>query len=360
MNQTYVFRRYEESDLPEIANLINQVFGDNKNSDYFEWLYLRNPVGQALSAVVLFDGRVVGLQSAIPVKYSVSGTDFIFVQKIDLAIIEDYRRLDVYMKLGITLQTILSEANVDFAFSFTNKYSSALASQSHRHKKISPLPRLVKVLNTGPFLAKTFSNKALSKILSPTVNTVLRLRYPQKVDIPEGLQMKHILQFDERFDTFWNRIKDDYPIMAVSDKCYLNWRYVNAPHMNFEIACLQRMGSNEIIGFIVLGEINRNKLFRGQIYEIVTPRSEKPQITRCLLRFAINHFRQKKTDVIDCWMFPHCHVYPELTKIGFVSRKKNTINFYSQSLNLKDSAVPQDFLRNSTNWYISIGNSDTS
>jgi hypothetical protein len=359
MNQRYFFRKHEESDLPEIANLINQVFGRNRNSEYFEWLYRRNPVGQALAAVVLCDGSVVGLMSAIPVKYSVSGTDVLFAQNVDLAIIERYRRLDVYMKLIVTQHDTLSQGNVKFSFGFTNKYSSAVASQTHGSKKIGTLPRFVKVLNARPFLAKTFSNKTLSKIVSPIANALLCTWYPRNVKIPIGLELKRIRQFDERFDIFWDQIKADYPIMAVRDKRYLNWRYKNGPHMNSEVACLQRVGSNEIVGFTVLGEIYRDECLRGQIYEIVTPRSGKPQITRCLLRFAVNHFYQKKTDVIDCWMFPHCHVHPELMKIGFVSRKKNTINFYSQNLHVNDFAVHHDFLINHKNWYISIGDSDT-
>jgi hypothetical protein len=177
------------------------------------------------------------------------------------------------------------------------------------------------------------------------------------LDIPGGLELEHINRFDERFDTFWHRIKDDYPIMAVRNASYLNWRYVNAPHMNYRIGCLRKMGSDEIIGFIVLGEVKPDELIRGQIFEIVTPRSEKPQIARCLLRFAINHFQEKEADVIDCWMFPHCHVYSELRKNGFVSRKKKIWNIYSDNAISKESNLPRDFLSNSTNWYISIGDS---
>ncbi|MFX0195058.1 MAG: hypothetical protein ACFFCW_02955, partial [Candidatus Hodarchaeota archaeon] len=247
--------------------------------------------------------------------------------------------------------------NADFTYGVTNTDTSMLNQTLFGKKKIGPIPRLFKVLDTKPFLAQKLSHEPLSKILSLIPNTLLQWRYPESLVIPDGMHIKQIDRFDERFDTFWQQIKEDYPIMTVRDSSYLNWRYGDAKHMNHEVFCLERMATSEIVGFIALGERQRDFLV-GQIYDILTPRRKDPMITRCLLRFAINRFRQKKAAVARCWMFPHSHVYPELIKIGFVPRERKGFDLHCQYVNVKNSAIPADIVEDSENWYLSIGDAD--
>jgi hypothetical protein len=97
---------------------------------------------------------------------------------------------------------------------------------------------------------------------------------------------------------------------------------------------------------------------RGRIFDIITPRSEDGKVARCLLRYAINHFRKKKAAMATCWMFSHCHVYPELTKIGFMPRQEKGKDLLFESLNLQDPVIPEYLAAKAENWYISMGDSD--
>jgi hypothetical protein len=337
--------------------LLNQVLKTNRNTDYWEWKFFNNPAGRALSVVTLSNGKVVGQLGAIPVRFSVKGRDVTVAQELDFAILDNHRRYDIFFKMVILEKEIFLKEDVDFSYGLPNKLSAEITQAFTPNNKISPIPRLCKVLDVKPFLRQRLHLNTLSKILSPTVNTGLRMIYSEKMVIPEGMQLKRIHRFDERFDTFWKRIKNDYLIMTVRDSAYLNWRYVDAPHMNYEIFCLEQTGSNEVMGLMVLGEQKKDYLI-GQIFDIVTPKEENSIISHCLLRFALNRFRKKKAAVVRCWMFSHSHVYPELVKTGFVRRKNKERNLTFQNINLQELSISQEFVGNSENWYFTSGDSD--
>jgi len=357
MQDVYTFKRCERSNKSEISNVVNQVLETKTNSDYWEWKYFKNPAGQAFSILALINGKIVGQLGAIPARFSVRGREVIGAQEVDAAILEDHRRFDVFLKMIALEKQLYLDNNVDFIFGFSNDLTTEIGQALLQKKRVGPIPRLVKILDIGPLLRQRFSMNALPRILSPVGNIMLRIIHPEKITIPEGMQIEPINRFDGRFDTFWNRIKEDYPVMMVRDSTYLNWRYVDVPHANYEIYCLKKIESNEIMGFMVLGE-EQNDYLTGQIFDIVTPRDVDDTVTSCLLRFALERFHQKKAAKAICWMFSHCHVYPELTKIGFIPRKRKGRDFLFQSINLQDPAISPELLENRENWYVTKGDSD--
>ena len=131
----------------------------------------------------------------------------------------------------------------------------------------------MKVLDVEPLLCQKFPVKGVIRWLSPLVNGALKLAYPIPKRLPpEGTEFKEIKRFDKRFGRFWDRIKGDYPIMAVKDSAFLNWRYIDIPHMAYRAIALEKKESAEILGFIVLGKEEHD--FRGgQIVDLLTPRN---------------------------------------------------------------------------------------
>lgn len=348
MNSKYTFLQCERDHIPDISTLIYQVLGIRTSNDYWEWKYFTNPAGQAISTIILYEGRVIGLQGAVPMRLSIQGSEYLCVQGVDLAILEDFRRFDLCFKMYAVHLESLMKNNIKFEFGFTHISEMNLA------KKITSVPRLVKILKTKPFLKQKLFHPFLAETLSPGADFLIRLRFPRKAAIPKGIELKRINSFDERFNFFWKLIKTDYPIMLVLDAAYLNWRYINTDWSNYEIYCLEKKASKEIVGFIVLGEKKSEGFSKGQIYEVITSKNEDLSITRYLIQFAINHFRQKGLDVIDCWMFPNVHIYPQLISMGFISRKKN-FDLHFQPIQVEGIPVSASFIENEINWHLSKG-----
>ena len=224
-------------------------------------------------------------------------------------------------------------------------------------KKICAIPRRVKILDIKPFLERKLLPDKIARVLAMAVNAVLRMRFSGNSVMPKGMRLSQIDRFDDRFETFWQRIKDDYPIVTVKDPAYLNWRYATTLHEEYEIICMERSGSGEIIGLLVLG-LRKEEMIKGSIYEFITPKSVDLSSAVCLLRYAIQRFRQNDAALIECWMFSHCHLYPELKKAGFISREKVGFDLSFQQVNQRNDNISTAFVERITNWNISKGISD--
>jgi hypothetical protein len=357
MKNDYVFRRCRLEDCGELANLLNQIFGRDINRDYIEWKHFKSQAGQTLSSIALWEGKIVASLGAIPVKFVVDGKETKAAQEVDVATLKDHRKLNVVLSLIYQEKKTLQESQVDFTYGITVPVTSQLNHTLLGKKKISPVPRLIKILDVQPFIEEKWSLGLLSDLIAFVINRTITVRYPYSFSIPEDLSLNRIERFDERFDIFWDMVKTDYPIMLARNSTYLNWRYVENPYMNYEIYSIERTHSNDILGFVVAGTKQR-KVKTGNIYDIVTPRSEDPMIARTLIRYIIKRLRLKKAKIIECWMFPHTHIYPELIKAGFRVKEIAGYDFSFQCTNGRHPILSIGSAENPENWYITKGDSD--
>jgi len=353
----YSYRRLEENDLESVSALINEVLSVDIKPDHWRDKYFRNPAGDALSAVVVHDGQVVGQIGSIPIRFRVNGEEVIAVQELDVAMYESHRRFDVFLRLANEQSKIYKQNGVDFSFTFAIGTTSEIARIFNVSKKVSQIPRLVKVLDTDPLLKKKLSAGVLSKVVSPAANMALRLKYGEKTKIPDGMELKRIERFDAPFDAFWERIKDDYPIMTIRSAVYLNWRYFDAALIDYEIIALVETATGAVAGFVVLGESDEGYTI-GQIFDVVTPREGSEAITRCLVSRAIERFRQKKAAMVKCWFYEHCHVSPVLDAQGFGPRLKEGRDVLFTPYDGEKSCRARSLGEDQKNWYLAKGDSD--
>ncbi len=351
------FRRYLKTDDQDLSKLMAEIFGEDLNDKFFAWKYRQNPAGEALSAIAEMDGEVIGQVGAIPIRFSVKGEECIGSQEVDGCLDKKKGKFDTIFHLIRLRQKINEEENIDFSYFFSVAISSKIALRSERNKKVCSTPILAKVVDSEPFIRKILPVKGLSRLLAIPVNLFLRLWYSSKRTPPKGTRIKEIEQFDERFDTFWARIKEDYPIMTTRDSTYLNWRYVAVPDREYTILSLEAEETAEILAYIVLSE--KQKEYKiGQILDIITPRHGHEQITRFLLGQANLYFRKKKIALAGCWMLPHSHIFSELIRVGFRTREKSGIDFIFRSTYVEKPTIPLDFVLEKENWYICRGDAD--
>ncbi|RMF85860.1 MAG: GNAT family N-acetyltransferase [Nitrospinota bacterium] len=346
-----------ESDDTTLSHLSHQILGVTRERSFWQWKYRQNPAGTALSAVAVHHGTVIGQIGAIPIRFLVEGSELRAAQEVDMLIDKGHRRFDVYYRLAELRNAIDKKEGIAFKYGFAIEATSQIAQKTLGFQRVGPIPRLVKVLNSEPFLQRKLHLRAFSRLLAFPVNTVLRHFYPTKITVPPGAQMREVKRFDERFDTFWSRIKGDYPIMTVKDCRYLNWRYVDIPHLHYTIIALENIRTEAVLGFVVLYERYRD-LPVGQIIDIVTPREENATVTRTLLAQALNHFHQKGMALAACWMFSHSHVFPELVALGFRARPGKGRELIFRNVNPQEPAVSPSFATRTEHWYITMGDAD--
>lgn len=355
--QCYDFRHLERGHLQQAADLINRILSTNIDAKYLEWKYFNNPAGNAISIVIIFNDTVVGILAALPMRFSIGQIETIAVEEVDLAISEEHRRLDTYLQMVGQYTKRLIKGDIAFTYGITSANASSLNQSIIGKTQVTRVPRLVRVLNTAPFLKKKIKFGLFAELLSPVANIALGLRFNTSVSSSEGTRIKRITKFDKRFDAFWQKTKQDYQTLVVRNATYLNWRYAENGHSAYEIVCLEENVSREVRGYIVMCQKREKDLRRGLIMELVTLKKDLEAV-KLLLNHAIGFFQKKRLDAVECWMLPHCDAYQELIKSGFRLRQKEGMCLHFQHVKQTGRNPLFGQMNERKNWYMSLGDSD--
>jgi hypothetical protein len=359
MAEQIEFRPYCRDDNHNLSKLINTIFSVDRDDRYCWWKYVENPAGIALSPIAHYNGRIIGQIGIIPVRFCAGDLELIGAQEVDFVIEKEHRTLNISYQLSKLRRLIYAKENIAFCYGFTTPITSVIAQKALNFVSVGPIPRLAKVLDVRPFLQKKIPSKAIASLLSTITNTGLQSIYRVKDKLPEGTCVRYVNHFDNRFDAFWNSIKNDYAIMTVRDSSYLNWRYVLPPDVDYQILSLENTADGEVLGFVVLGTKFRH-VPTGYIVDLVTPRESAGAVARILLARAIHEFHQQNMAMIVCWMFSHCHDFAELARLGFRYRRETGRDFVVEIFQSKSPAFLSKLLTQKRSWYIAIGDSDFS
>lgn len=162
-----------------------------------------------------------------------------------------------------------------------------------------------------------------------------------------------INSFDEKFDSFWNRVKGQYEIIGVRDRQYLNWRY-RKPGNNYEVIVAELAG--EIIGYIVIKTQIESEHIVGYIVDILIDKSL--EASSFLIKQALLRFLSKKVDYVLCWMMKDISLYNTLRNYGFIENDVYppiNATFYT----IDKQSLDGTFIGNPRNWYLTMGDTDS-
>lgn len=355
--QCYEFLPLERCHLEQAAAVINRVLSADVDVQYLDWKYFRNPAGKAISIVIVFNGSLVGILAALPIRFFLGQRETLAVEEVDLAILEEHRRLDIYLQMVGAYTRKLIERNIAFTYGVTSVNASQINQTIIGKTEAGKIPRLVRVLKTAPFLRKKLTSTFLADTLSLLADGVLAARFASRPLTAQGMQVSKITRFDGRFDAFWQKTRLDHQVTTVRDSAYLNWRYAESARYQYEIACIEDKESGELAGYLVAGEKEENNLRRGLIMELVSAR-EQGLMLAVLLQHAMHYFHTRNVDAVECWMLPQCDAYPVLVKSGFRLRQKEGMSLHFQKVLASGQDAGLKDMHRSENWYISLGDSD--
>ena len=183
----------------------------------------------------------------------------------------------------------------------------------------------------------------VSALTLPWVRLVSRTR-------PLQGEVRTIRHFDEGFSRLWERISGQFDFAVRRDAAYLNWKYIQAPHVRYQIAALVRDG--ESAGYIVYRHLQEP---RGRVTLLVdfltAPDDEAGFLT--LLRWVDREARAADSDKIRTFAM-HEAFRRLLRKSGYYS-VKSTMEFVAK-VNAID--VPSGFYDSTGGWHVTLGDSD--
>jgi hypothetical protein len=227
-----------------------------------------------------------------------------------------------------------------------------LSESSHRlFKKLrwpeaGPVPCLVKPL-TRRALKRPHWPEAVNGIVSavtlPFVKVVSRTR-------PLRAEIEMIRRFPESFTDLWQRLAPMLDLAVKRDAQYLNWKYIEAPHVRYSIAALKREG--RVDGYAVYRHLQEP---RGRVTSLVDfhvhPADEAGMKT--LLRWVDREARAADSDKVRTFAL-HAGYRRLLRKSGYFA-VKSTMEF---TVKVNGVDVPGDFYEHTDRWHVTLGDSD--
>jgi hypothetical protein len=339
--------RYKPEDQRGVETLYRRVFGSDAAAASrlkWDWQYRRNPNNpdrQPLVWVVREGPSIIGHYAAIPVRLSLGGKEIDAAWGTDAMVAPERQRRGLGEELlrtwdrsvGASLGIGLSEA------------SSNLLKKMH-FPEVPPVYGLVKPLTRRAVRLPQVPmpiNKLISVITWPIVQVAARVR-PLRADV------EPIRRFDPGFTELWERVADRFELAVRRDAAYLNWKYIEPPHVRYCVAALKRDGRPE--GYAVYRHAQEP---RGRVTLLVDFLADTHDEIgfKTLLRWVDAEARHAGSDKIRCYA----------AHLGFRRIMRHSGYFQMRhplalAVKINKVGVPPKFYKDADNWHVTLGDSD--
>lgn len=350
----------------EVLNFLSLIAthytnADQRYEDYFYWEYMDNPSGPAIIFVAKCKDEIIGEFIANPMRFNIKGVLRRGVLGTRAVVRDDFTSKGVYPYLAYKTLCTSASRGIDFMYGFPIKRVQKTLIEKLDFSKVREFPLLLKPLNIKNILKVRLKSKTWIKNISIFLFLPLKIlglgefiRYRQKKII-----IRETNFFDERFDIFWEKVKNQYKNIMIRDSRFLNWRYVYNPRKKYKIFYATDLTGN-IIAYIVLGISKFKKLNTGYIMDILGEENKiGSRASSLLIKKALSYFRKNSVDTAGCIMLSNKSYFKRLLMNGFLVCPskfkpyplKPVIKIIRNSGKLKH-------LLWGPNWYITLGDFD--
>jgi hypothetical protein len=339
--------RFKPDDRRGVETLYRRTHGPDAaeaNRLRWDWQHRRNPhnaTGQPGIWVVREGPTVVGQYPTLPVRISLKGleVDGAWGTTALVAPERDRQGLDEALVRAWDRNTgaVLTMGPVGESRALLDRL---------RWPQAHVLPCLVKPLTRRAVRLPHWPvglNRVISAVASPIVQIVARSR-------PLRAECEPIRRFDPSFNALWERLAPKFDLTVRRDASYLNWRYVEPPHVRYSIVALRRQG--DLHGYAVyrhrhepLGRVTMLVDF------LVDPDDESGLKT--LLRWVDRAARAEDADKVRCYAM-HGVFRRVLRRNGYFN-VKSTLEV---SAKINAVQVPRGFYDDTDGWHLTCGDSD--
>jgi predicted N-acetyltransferase YhbS len=339
--------RYRPDDRRHVEALYRRVFGIDSaeaNRLRWEWQYGRNPHMPADGPLIWLarEGQtIVGQYATMPVRLHVADREIDAAWGMDVMVAPERQRQGLGEVLFRTW-----DRNVGASLGLGLSDSSYRLFGKLRWPDVGPVPCLVKPLTRRALRRPGWSvgaNRLLSAITLPVIRLIARSR-------PLDGEVRVIRHFDDRFNDLWSQVSSKFAFAVKRDAAYLNWKYIQAPHVRYTIAVLER--HHALMGYVVYRHFQEP---RGRVTVVVDwladPDDESALQT--LLRWVDREARAADSDKIRAFAM-HAGFRKGLRRAGYFS-VKSSMEFVAK-INAVD--LPSAFYEQTDTWHVTLGDSD--
>jgi GNAT superfamily N-acetyltransferase len=339
--------RFRPEDRRQVEALYRRVFGPDAadaNRLRWDWQYRRNPNGPSNAPPVWLarEGTtVIGHYGTMPVRLAVLGQEIDAAWGMDVMVAPERQRQGVGDRFFRTW-----DRHVGAALGLGPSEASAKLFEKLGWPNAGTVPCLVKPLSRRALRRPTWPtglNRFVSAVTLPWVRLVSRTR-------PLQGEVRPVRVFGPELTTLWERVAPRFAFAVRRDARYLNWKYLQTPHVRYAAAVLERHDGPA--GFVVYRHVHEP---RGRVTLLVDfltdPDDEIGMLT--LLRWVDREARAADSDKIRTFAL-HAGFRRLLRKSGYYSVKS------AMTLVAKINAVPVPaaYYDDTDRWHVTLGDSD--
>lgn len=326
-----------------IANFYKAIF-DNAQYKYpkrWKWLYERNPFysdNRSLPIWIAIDqGKVVGMSCLMPQHFWAKQHNLKGAWGHDFRVLPEYRGMGIgtqLQKLRIETGSVFSLDASDVVRRINRKLGYLLGPKVivYLHvKRFNPqslfddMFRYLRLSN-NIWLYKISHILRLPEFISALLKIVFKCRqYRFRISENEkiSLTFKPIDFFPRQVDELWNEIKDQYSLAVIRDHRYLNWKFVNQPHVSYQRFLVYK--SSKLCGVLIFRLGQPPELPIGIIAEFYT--NQESEILRQMLSFAVSELYRQGSLMIHCSVST-AERSKVLSRMGFIPIRKLLPTFF--------------------------------
>jgi hypothetical protein len=339
--------RFRPDDRRGVDTLYRRTHGADAAEAHrlrWDWQHRRNPhnaAGQPTIWVAREGPTVVGGYPTLPVRVSLKGLEIDGAWGGDAMIAPEREREGLGEAL---VRTWDRNSGVVLALGLSDESRTMLDRLRWPESKVvpclvKPLTRRAVRLPNLPMLA----NRLISALTLPVVQIVSRSR-------PLRAECEPIRRFDSSFTALWERLAEKFDLAVRRDAPYLNWRYVEPPHVRYAIVALKRQG--EVHGYAVYR--HRHEPL-GRVTMLVDFLADPDDVSgiKTLLRWVDRAARAEDADKVRCYVMNS--TFRRILRRNGYFVVKSTLDV---AVKVNAVQVPKGFYDETARWHITYGDSD--
>ena len=261
-------RLYQEGDDEEIVALLRSAFDLwavlPNPLEVWKWKYRQSPLETNIIVSTVGE-EVVGAGHCIKMNVKLGNRVLTSFYDDDYVTKPEYRKLGVYKAITNLTDEVKKDASADFCYWITS--NPIILTKTMIHEQVTfpaPFSDLIRVKNIDQFIEK-FSIEETS---------LLRASYLSKKEatkpIPSPRTDFSIIDvelFDERFESFWDKISDNYDYFLMRNNDYMNWRFNQNPNLKYKVKAA--ISNGKIIGCVVIEVFNDKGYLDSSIFDLL-------------------------------------------------------------------------------------------
>ena len=315
-----LYRAGDEADILAINRMEYGPTDILATPEDFDWRYAQNPAGQAIISVVRDrdSGSVVGFIWIVPLRIRVFGEDWLGATGTNLLIHPDYRGTSAYVKLMRKFRQAFIGHDILLHYSFVSEDTYSRLRPDDPRVAFG-VPLLIRPLDVMKLAQAHYHNRWQRLIvgIGGQLTTPLLFRAQQFHPGKHNFTLHLLDGFDERFDDFWARVKDKYPVMVIRDCRYLMWRFTEISGRQHRILVVQVGG--EVIGYAVLRCVNIREIPTGLIMDLLVEAGPRGEAAGdCLMAEAWRYFRSQDVWLAGSLMLPQTAECDIMCRAGYL------------------------------------------